>query len=164
MFRILAPLALFLAMLASTAPRASAQEPDDETPANPELQRQEIVNIESEIARAILLNNATFFRRVFSDDFAGTLSHGQSVDRTRLIQIVQSADLKLEVSLVSDVNVRIYRDSAVATCLWTTRGTFHGQHFNSQMRLTHVYINTPRGWHVIAGQNTALPPDTPHPF
>ena len=143
---------------------ATAQEPDELPPANPELQRQEIVNIENEIARAIQLNNATFFRRVYSDDFAGTLSHGQSVDRNQLIQLVQSGDLKFEVSLASDITVRVYRDTAVATCLWTSRGIFRGQRFNSQMRVTHVYLNTPRGWHVVASQNTALPPDTGHPF
>ena len=144
---------------------AFAQDPPDEAaPPNPEMQRQEIVNIEGEIARAILLNNATFFRRVYSDDFVGTLSHGQAVDRNGLIQVVQSTDVKYQVSLVSDIRVRIYQDMAVATCLWTSRGTFRGEHFNSQMRVTHVYVNTPRGWHVIAGQNTALPPDSYQPL
>ena len=159
MFKIIAPLALVL-MAPFAAP---AQDPLDPQ-ANPEAIRQELINIENETAHALLLNNATFFRRVYSDDFAGTLSHGQSVDRNRLIGLVQSPDVKFEVSLVSDVSVRVFRDTAVATCLWTSRGSFRGQHFTSQMRVTHVYINTPRGWHVISGQNTALPPDGGMPF
>jgi ketosteroid isomerase-like protein len=140
-----------------------AQEPDD-APPNPELQRQEIVNIEGEVARAILLNNGSFFSRVFSDDFVGTLSHGQPVDRSRLIGIVQSGEVKYSVFIANDVKVRIYRDAAVATCLWTARGVFRGEHFNSQMRVTHVFINTPRGWHVISAQHTALPPDADQPL
>jgi ketosteroid isomerase-like protein len=143
---------------------ALAQDPSDEPPPNPEMERQEIVNIEGEIARAIQLNNGTFFRRVYSDDFAGTLSRGQAVDRNELIQVVQSSGAKYQVSIASDIKVRIYRDLAVATCLWTSRGEFHGMHFDSQMRLTHVYVNTPRGWHVIASQNTALPPTSQQPF
>jgi hypothetical protein len=155
-------LATFILLLLVMAPFASPQE--DEAPANPEMQRQEIVNIESETARAILLNNGTFFRRVYSDDFVGTLSHGQAVDKSQMVQAVQSADVKYDSFVATDIKVRIYQDIAVATCLWSSRGAFHGQHFNSQMRVTHVYVNGRRGWQVIAGQSTALPPDAHQPL
>jgi hypothetical protein len=131
---------------------------------NPDMERQEIVNMEGETARAILLNNGTFFHRVYSDDFAGTLSHGQPVDRAALIALVQSGDVKYQVFVANDIKVRIYQDLAVATCLWTFRGDFRGRHFNSQMRVTHVYVNTPRGWHVISAQHTALPPTVEQPL
>ena len=32
-------------------------------------------------------------------------------------------------------------------------------HLGSQFRTMHVYVNSPRGWHVIFGQTTNLPPD-----
>jgi ketosteroid isomerase-like protein len=60
--------------------------------------------------------------------------------------------------------VRIYKDTAVATCLWSARGTFQGQSFTSQMRVMHVYINTPRGWRVVSGQITLLPPGAQQPL
>jgi hypothetical protein len=74
-----------LALLFFT-PVVNSQNPCDGSdpnciPANPEMRRQEVVNLERETARAIMLNNGTFFRRVYSDDFAGTLSHGQMVDK-----------------------------------------------------------------------------------
>lgn len=159
MFRMAALLALALALSSCVC----AQDPD-ELAANPEMQRQEIINIEGEMARAFLLSNGTFFRRVYSDDFAGTLSHGQSVDRSALIDVVQSSELKYHVFIANDIRVRVYRDTAVSTCLWTASGEFRGQHFNSQMRITHVYVNTPRGWHVISAQHTALPPDAHQPL
>lgn len=140
-----------------------SQEPDAPPP-NPEMERQEIVNLEHEAARAIQTNTGTFFRRVYSDDFSGTLSHGQPVDRTMFINVVQTADVKYDNFNASDINVRLYRDAAVATCLWSARGTFQGQRFNSQMRVMHVYINTPRGWRVVSGQVTLLPPDTRQPL
>jgi Domain of unknown function (DUF4440) len=130
----------------------------DEPPANPEMQRQEIINLEHEAARAIQTNTGTFFRRVYSDDFSGTMSHGQPVDKTAFINAVQTYEVKYEGFNASDINVRLYKDTAVATCLWTARGTFKEQKFNSQMRVLHVYINTPRGWRVVAGQITLLPP------
>ncbi len=136
----------------------------EEQPVNPELQRQEILNLENEAARAIQTNAGTFFRRVYSDDFSGSLSHGQTVNKAMFIDAVQTSDVKYDSFNASDVSVRIYKDAAIATCMWSARGVFLGQRFSSQMRVIHVYINGPRGWHVIAGQITVLPPGAQQPL
>jgi hypothetical protein len=150
-------------------PGVQSQNPCDPTdpnciPPNPEMRRQEIVNLERETARAILLNNGTFFRRVYSDDFAGTLSHGQMVDKNNFINEVQNGGAKYESFNASDIQVRFFQETAVATCLWTLRAIFNGQQIEANLRVMHVYINGPRGWHVVAGQNTPLAPYTPHPL
>jgi hypothetical protein len=132
--------------------------------AQAELQRQEIINLENEAARAIQLSNGTFFRRVYSDDFSGTLSHGQPVDKASFIETVQTPGVKYAFFNATDISVRTYQETAVATCLWSTRGVFKGQPISSQMRVIHVYINGPRGWHVVAGQITMLPPDAQQPL
>ena len=142
----------------------SAATCQDEPPPNPEMQRQEIVNLETEAARAIQTNAGMFFRRVYADDFSGTLSHGEPVNKITFIAAVQSADVKYEAFNASDINVRFFQDSAIATCLWSARGTFKGQRFDSGIRVIHVYINTPRGWRVVAGQETVLPPSGPLPI
>ncbi|MDP9339256.1 MAG: nuclear transport factor 2 family protein [Acidobacteriota bacterium] len=155
-----------LALTMVISPALDSQDPynPDGNPPNPEMQRQEIVTLERETARAILLNNATFFRRVYADDFAGTLSHGQTVDKTHLIIEVESSGASYQSFNASDIQVRIFRETAVATCLWTSRGFFRGQAMETQMRVMHVYINGPRGWHVVAAQTTPLPPYTAHPL
>jgi ketosteroid isomerase-like protein len=139
-------------------------QPNCYIPTNPEMAHEEIVNIEGETARAILLNNGTFFHRVYSDDFTGTLSHGQPVDRSALIAAVQSGDVKYQAFIATDIKVRLYLDLAVSSCLWTARGVYRGRQFNTQMRVTHVYVNTPRGWHVVSAQHTALPPNVEQPL
>jgi Domain of unknown function (DUF4440) len=127
--------------------------------ADPEVQRQEIVSLEREGARAIQMSNGTFFRRVYSDDFAGTLSHGQTVNREQWIAIVEAPTVKYQSFIASDIKVRIYQDMAIATCLWSSRSIVKGLNINHQMRAMHVYLNGASGWHVISGQNTNLPPD-----
>lgn len=141
--------------------RAQEQEP---LPPNEEMQRQEIINLEKETARAIQLNNGTFFRRVYSEDFVGTLSHGQPVNKALLIAAVQDSTFKYESFSVSDIRIRIYKDSAVAICLWSSRSIFKGQQISGQMRVIHVYVNGQRGWQVVASQATFLPPDVPQPL
>jgi Domain of unknown function (DUF4440) len=140
------------------------QLPQDEAPANPEMEREEIVNLETEAARAIQTNAGTFFRRVYADDFAGTLSHGQVVNKTSFISAVQNGEVKYDSFNASDVNVRLFRDAAIATCLWSARGVYREQRFTSQMRTIHVYINTPHGWRVVSGQITLLPPGAQQPL
>lgn len=129
------------------------------TAGDPEVQRQEITSLEKEAARAIQLSNGTFFRRVYSDEFAGTLSHGQQVNRDQWIATIESPSFKRESFSVSDIKIRIFQDMAVATCLWSSRFILNGQHLSSQLRAIHVYVNTPNGWHVVSGQTTNLPPD-----
>ncbi|HEY2548154.1 MAG TPA: nuclear transport factor 2 family protein, partial [Candidatus Acidoferrum sp.] len=129
-------------------------------PTDPETERQEIVNMEREAARAIQLSDGTFFRRVYSDDFAGTLSRGESVNKTGFINAVQSTDVRYEVFNASDIRIHIFRDTAVATCLWSARAIVKGQSVNSQMRVMHIYVNGGDGWKVVAGQTSPLPPYT----
>jgi hypothetical protein len=136
----------------------------EDQPVNPEMQRQEIINLETEAAHAIQLNNSTFFRRVYSDDFVGTLSHGQSVNKTAFIAAVQSSEVKYDSFNAADITVRIFQETAVATCLWSARGSFKGERFDGGMRVIHIYINGPRGWHVVAGQATILPPGAQLPL
>lgn len=156
-------IAVLFTMALALSPCLRAQDPDAPPP-NQEMQRQEIVNMEGETARAMLLNNGSFFHRVYSEDFVGLLTQGQRVDRNGLINLVQSSEIKYQVFIANDIKVRLYQDIAVATCLWTSRGVFRGEHFNSQIRVTHVYVNTPQGWHVVAAQNTALPPNADQPL
>jgi hypothetical protein len=131
---------------------------------NPELERQEVIILEREAARAIQIGDATFFHRVLSEDYFGTLSRGQLVNKASFIAAVQAPEVKYETFTVSDIKVRVYRDSAVATCLWSSRSIINGQRGSNQMRVIHVYVNTPGGWRVTAGHATIMPPGTPLPL
>ena len=129
------------------------------TQGDPEVQRQEIVSLEREAGRAIQLGSSTFFHRVYSDDFTGALSHGQLINKDQWIATVESPVVQRESFVVSDIKVRVFQETAVATCLWSTRFILKGQHLSTQFRAIHVYVNTPYGWHVVSGQTTYLPPD-----
>jgi uncharacterized protein DUF4440 len=131
---------------------------------DPELQRQEIVSLERETARAIQLNNGSFFRRVYSEDFAGTLSHGQTVNKAQWVGLIESGSVKYQSFIASDIKVRFFQDLAIATCLWSSRSIIKGQTVSYEMRTIHVYLNGASGWHAISGQNTSLPPDVSQPL
>jgi ketosteroid isomerase-like protein len=131
---------------------------------NPELQRQEVIALEREAAHAIQLGDATFFRRVYSDDFSGVLSRGGNVDKASFIAAVQSPGIKYETFTASEIKVRVYRDTAVASGTWSLRAIIKGQRVSSQMRVLHVYLYSGGGYHVISGQVTLLPPFVDQPL
>lgn len=165
MYKLAALVTFWLALSPAWSPQNESQQDCMNrcisAPTDPELQRQEIVNLEREAAHAIQLSDGTFFRRVYSDDFAGTLSRGESVNRTGFINAVESSLVKYEAFNASDIRVHIFRETAVATCLWSSRATVRGQSVNSQMRVMHIYINSGSGWKVVAGQTSPLPPYAP---
>jgi hypothetical protein len=131
---------------------------------DPEMQRQEIVSLEREAARAIQQNSGTFFYRVYAEEYTGTLSHGQQVSKGQWIATIESPTVKYESFNASDIKVHIFQDTAIATCLWSTRFVIRGQHMSTQIRAIHVYVDTPNGWHVVSGQSTNLPPDVQQPL
>jgi hypothetical protein len=122
-----------------------------------ELKREELVNLEQETVRAMQWNNGTLFRRIFGDDFVGILPSGQIVDKTGWIASIENSGIKYTSFITSDIRVRLFEDTAVVTCLWSSRGTHNGQSFYRQFRVTHVYIYGQRGWQAVASQETLLP-------
>jgi hypothetical protein len=131
---------------------------------DPEMDRQEIVSLEKEAAHAIQLNDGSFFRRIYSEEFTGTLSHGQLVNKAQWIQAIESPSVKRESFTVSDIKVRIFENTAIVTCLWSSRFVVKGQVLSSQLRAIHVYVSTTSGWRVFSGQSTNLPPDVQQPL
>jgi ketosteroid isomerase-like protein len=164
MYRIAALLTFWLALSPAWSPQndyiTECYKRCQMVPTDPETERQEIVNLEREAAHAIQLSDGTFFRRVYSDDFTGTLSRGESVSKTGFINAVQSSIVRYEAFNASDIKIHIFRDTAVATCLWSARAIVKGQTVNSQMRVMHIYVNGGNGWKVVAGQTSPLPPYT----
>lgn len=164
MYKIAALFTFWLALSPSWSPQndyvSQCIERCQAPPTDTETERQEIFNLEREAAHAIQLSDGTFFRRVYSDDFTGTLSHGEAVNKLGFINAVQSSLIKYEAFNASDIKIHIFRETAVATCLWSSRGIAKGQSVNSQMRVMHIYVNGGNGWKVVAGQNSPLPPYT----
>ncbi len=128
-----------------------------EQAAQKEVDRQELENIERETGRAVQLHNGTFFRRVYSDDFIGTLSGGQALDKRSFVTALENSGVEYLSFVVTDIRVRLYEDTAVVTASWSWRRSDRGATISRQARVLHVYVNGPRGWQAVASQETILP-------
>jgi ketosteroid isomerase-like protein len=81
-----------------------------------------------------------------------------------MIDAVQSREVTYYSFTASDIKVRVYRDLAVATTLWSMRGMFKGQRIDTQMRVMHIYMYTGAGYRVMTAQTTLLPPYLQQPL
>lgn len=122
-----------------------------------DVKLEELVNLEKETARALQWNTGTFFRRVYGDDFVAILPSGQVMNKAAWIAALENSDAKYSSFLATDIRVRMFEETAVVTCLWSSTGTRHGRPFARQSRVTHVYVYGQRGWQAIASQETPLP-------
>lgn len=122
-----------------------------------EIKQEELVNLEKETARALLWNSGTLFRRIYGEDFVGILPSGQILDKAGWIAAIEDPSTKYSSFVATDIHVRMFEETAVVTCLWTSHGTKNGHAFFRQLRVTHVYVYGQRGWQAIAGQETLLP-------
>lgn len=137
---------------------APAQEPD-EAPPNLEMQRQELINLEKENARAIKLHNPTFFRAAYSEDFHGVSRYGEVVNKAVIVQELESTPLEFDSVVSSDAQVRMFRDTAYVLSLRSEVGRRNGKKFYNQFRILRVYVNTPRGWKIVSELETKLATD-----
>ena len=122
-----------------------------------EVKQEELFNLEKETARALQWNTGTFFRRVYGDDFEGIMPSGQVLNKTAWIAAVENSNIKYSSFVASDIRVKMFEETAVVTCLWSSRGTRNGQEFARQSRVTHVYVYGQRGWQAVSSQETLLP-------
>jgi hypothetical protein len=128
----------------------------DEPPVNPELQRQELVNLEKENARAILLHNSTFFKAAYSEDFHGVSRYGETVNKAGIIRELENLQIEFDAVVSSDAQVRMFRDAAYVLSLRSEVGHSNGKKFYNQFRVLRVYIDTPRGWRIVSQLETKL--------
>lgn len=122
-----------------------------------DTQRQELLTLEKENVRATMQHNATFFHRVYADDYSGVLASGEAVDRSGVATAVQNSPAAYTSLLPTDINIRVYEATAVVSCTWTARGTEGGRAFSRQFRVLHVYLNGIGGWKIVASQELQLP-------
>lgn len=140
---------------------ARTQEPD-EPPPNPEMIRQELINLEKENARAIKLHNPTFFKSAYSEDFTGVTRYGEGLNKAAIVREVASMPQEFDSVVSSDAQVRMFRDTASVLSMRSEVGRVNGKKFYNQYRILRMYINTSRGWKVVSQLETMLSGDDRH--
>jgi len=142
------------------SPPASAQniiEEHKQIVTDSDIHREELDMLARDTARAVQLKNPSFFRRVYGEDFVGTTPNGTVMDKAALISYVENSPATYATFIATNVRIRIFRDTAIVTSVWSARGTQEGRSFSRQSRVIQIFVYGQRGWQVVASQETLLP-------
>jgi Domain of unknown function (DUF4440) len=122
-----------------------------------EVEYQVLMNLEKDNAHAMQLNNPSFFQDIYSDDFSGVTWYGLPINKSQLIRLIETSGQNYRTVVESNIQVRIFQDTASVLSLRSEHGNIRGKEFFRQFRVLRVYLYADGGWKVVSQIETQLP-------
>ena len=89
---------------------------------------------------ALVQRDTEYIDSILADDFTFISSSGAMKNKAQHVADLKSADLVIDHSESSDIVVRVYDKTAVATARGVSRGRYKGKPFDSSSRYTDVWV------------------------
>jgi ketosteroid isomerase-like protein len=128
-----------------------------EEPQNNSTATQDLLRLEQTWNEAHLRGDAATLDRLWSDDFDVVVPKMAAMKKTALLAFVRSGRMKFENYTTSNVQVRIYGDTALVTGSMKRSRTFNGQIIDDNWQFTKVYRLTDGQWRVVHFQASDAP-------
>jgi ketosteroid isomerase-like protein len=122
------------------------------------LVKEQIKSLEEERNRAILRGDAATLDRMTSDDYTFITLRGELRTKAEIVKGFQSGAFKYESRTISELNVRVYADTAIVTGRSTQKGVENGKDYSGDYRFTRVYLKENGRWVTVALQTTPIRP------
>jgi hypothetical protein len=94
--------------------------------------------------------------RMISDDYTFITLRGELRIKSDILKGFASGSFKYESRQISDLNVRVYRDTAVVTGRSVQKGAENGKDYSGAYWFTRVYIKQQGRWTTVALQTTLI--------
>jgi len=94
---------------------------------------------------------------ILADDWAAQGSSGPSTKAQTLAEL-KSGDNKLDSITLGEMNVRVFRDTAVVTGSDDEKSSYKGKDTSGHYVWTDVFVNRKGHWQAVASQNTLMAP------
>ena len=120
--------------------------------------KEEILAIEKERNRAIISGDAVALERMTSDDYTFITLRGELRTKREIVQGFKSGSFHYESREISDLNVRVYGNTAIVTGRSNQKGTENGKDYSGDYRFTRVYVKQDGRWETVALQTTLIQP------
>jgi ketosteroid isomerase-like protein len=120
--------------------------------------KQEILRIERERNEAIIRGDAAALERMTSDDYTFITLRGELRTKAEIVQGFKSGSFHYDSREISDLNVRIYGNTAVVTGRSNQKGHENGKDYSGDYRFTRVYSKQGSRWTTVALQTTLIQP------
>ena len=112
--------------------------------------RDELQRLESVWNDAHIRGDSTTLSRLWADDLEVAVPKMSVMRKGELIKFVESGRMKFQRYQTSDLNFRIYSQSAVVTGRVLRKREINGHSVEDDWRFTKVYQRTADGWRVVS--------------
>jgi hypothetical protein len=119
--------------------------------------QQSVWQTEQNRIRAIIQGDIPALEQILADDYFYSNSYGEIITKADLLAALRTGVVKYESQDLDDVLMRVYGSATIVTGRLRETGTFQGQAFDEQFRITHVYIRQAnQSWRAVAYHLTRL--------
>ena len=112
--------------------------------------------LEEERNQAILHGDAAALQRMTSDDYTFVTLRGEMLSKAAIVENFRSGAAKYQSREISDLNIRVYGNSAVVTGRAVQKGAENGKDYSGDYWFTRVYVNQGGRWITVALQTTMI--------
>ena len=118
--------------------------------------QEHLKKLEKDRAAAVVKNDVATLDKQTADDYTLITMNGQMSSKSQMLDNFKTGKSKVTSNEVSDLNVRVYGDTAVVTGKADVKGTLGGQDANGTVMFTRVYVKKGGRWQSVAFQQTRV--------
>ncbi|MGD0251411.1 MAG: nuclear transport factor 2 family protein [Verrucomicrobiota bacterium] len=122
----------------------------------PRKAEQALMELEQEWAGAVKHRDVGKIDRIQAEEYVFTDPAGQTWTKTRALDTIKAGDLVIDSFELSDVQVKIYGNTAVVTFEITWNGRFRDTDISGPQRMTDVFVKRAGRWQCVASQATRI--------
>jgi ketosteroid isomerase-like protein len=119
--------------------------------------RDELQRLEGEWNAAHIRGDSETLSRLWADDLEVAVPKMPVMKKAELIKFVDSGRMKFQRYETSELNFRIYTQSAVVTGRLQRKREINGRAVEDDWRFTKVYQRTDDGWRVVSFHASEAP-------
>lgn len=116
----------------------------------PDAPSSKIIALENKWNAAYKRGDIAAMESLLAADFIITVEDGSTFSKSGYVAHTVDSALRVEITEMSGVNVRMHGNTAVVTGAYHEKGVAKGKPYESQDRFTDVWMNINGKWQVIA--------------
>ena len=117
---------------------------------------QTLIQMEQDWSQADIKKDAATLDRILAEDWIGIDFEGTILNKAQALQGIASGSGSLQSTVLRDVKVRVYGNTAIVTGTDTEKGQFHGRDSSGKYLWTDVFVHRNGRWQAVSSQSTKL--------
>jgi ketosteroid isomerase-like protein len=117
---------------------------------------QTLIEMEQEWSQADIRKDAAALNRILAEDWIGIDFEGTVLTKAQALRGISSGSAALESTVLRDMKVRVYGNTAIVTGTDTEKGEYHGRDSSGKYLWTDVFVRRNGRWQAVSSQSTKL--------